>query len=275
MACITELCVIIEKQKANKMINKIKKLIPSTFKRNVRLLVHRGNKYKCPFCNYSSKDLSVIGLDLPVLIEKQVIGGGKRHGGCYNCGSTDRERLIYVYIKEKINILNDCKDMKVLHVASEKNLTNFLLKLDFQQYVCGDLFTKGYSYPQHVQNMSILNIPYDDNTFDLIICNHVLEHIQTDLLAMKELLRVLKKGGQAILQVPISKNNLKTFEDFSIADPEQREKVFGQFDHIRIYGQDYTQRLQESGFKVNRISISSEFMKYGLNKDEDIFICEK
>ena len=151
----------------------------------------------------------------------------------------------------------------------------FLFKLKFQKYVCGDLFTEGYSYPQHVQNLSILNIPYDDNSFDLIICNHVLEHIQTDLLAMKELHRVLKNGGQAILQVPISKNNLKTFEDFSITDPIQREKVFGQFDHIRIYGQDYPERLQKIGFKVNRINISSEFMKYGLNKDEDIFLCKK
>jgi SAM-dependent methyltransferase len=257
------------------MINKIKTFIPSLLKRKVRSIVHIGNKYICPFCNYSSKDLSVIGLDLPVLVEKQVIGGGKRYGGCYNCGSTDRERLIYIYLKYKKNILNDCKHMRVLHVAPEKNITLFLQKIDFEQYVCGDLFTKGYSYPQHVQNLNILNMPYDENTFDLIICNHVLEHIQTDILAMKELQRVLKRGGQAILQVPISKNNFKTFEDSSITDPKQREKVFGQFDHVRIYGQDYTDRLKESGFKVNRINLYSEFMKFGLNEDEDIFICEK
>ena len=234
-----------------------------------------GNKYECPFCNFSSNALAVIGLDLPVLIEKQVIGGGKRHGGCYYCGSTDRERLIYTYLVEKMNILENCKKMRVLHIAPEKNLSKFLSKLDLHQYVCGDLHAIGYSYPKHVQNLNILNLPFDDNTFDLIICNHVLEHIQKDLLGMQELRRVLKKAGKAILQVPISKNSLTTFEDLSITNPKQREKVFGQFDHIRIYGQDYSQRLQESGFKLCRINISSEYPKYGLNKDEDLFICEK
>jgi hypothetical protein len=102
-----------------------------------------------------------------------------------------------------------------------------------------------------------------------------LEHIPTDVDAMKELHRVIKRGGRAILQVPISKNTLQTFEDFSVTDPKQRENVFGQFDHVRIYGQDYAQRLEQSGFKVNRINISTEFINSGLNKDEDIFICEK
>jgi ubiquinone/menaquinone biosynthesis C-methylase UbiE len=102
-----------------------------------------------------------------------------------------------------------------------------------------------------------------------------LEHIPTDIVAMKELRRVLKNGGQAILQVPISNNSSTTLEDFSITDPQKREVVFGQFDHVRIYGQDYVNRLQESGFKVKRVNLYKEYMKYGLNKDEDIFICEK
>ncbi|UAY50723.1 class I SAM-dependent methyltransferase [Ferruginibacter albus] len=257
------------------MIARIKTFIPAGLKKQIKLLLHKGNKYTCPFCNYSSKDLSIIGVNLPVLIEKQVVGGGERRGGCYNCDSTDRERLLLVYLKEKLNIASIAKEMNVLHIAPEKNLANILLKLDFKSYILGDLYTDGYSYPEYVQNMNVLNIPYDNNTFDLIICNHVLEHIPTDTDAMKELQRVLKPGGKAILQVPISKNTLKTFEDFSITDPKQREMLFGQYDHLRLYGQDYVQRLEQSGFKVNRINISSEFIKYGVNEDEELFICEK
>lgn len=93
--------------------------------------------------------------------------------------------------------------------------------------------------------------------------------------AMKELYRVLRQGGKAILQVPISKNSNETFEDFSITDSKQREMTFGQFDHVRIYGQDYSQRQTLAGFSVNRINLSHEFRTYGLAKDEDIFVGEK
>ena len=89
---------------------------------------------------------------------------------------------------------------------------------------------------------------------------------------MRELRRVLKKGGIAILQVPISKNSAETFEDFTITDAEERKVIFGQSDHVRIYGQDYSDRLVKGGFKVERVNISKEYQNYGLNKDEDIFI---
>jgi len=257
------------------MIDKIKKIIPNRLKHQIRLMLHKGDKYICPFCKYSSKDLSISGIDIPVLKEKHVIGGGIRFAGCYNCGSSDRERLIDIYLQEKIRIFDSGKNKSILHIAPEKHLSKKIFDFGFSKYICGDLFTEGYHYPAHVQNINVLNIPFDDNTFDLIICNHVLEHIPTDLAAMKELQRVLKIEGQAILQVPISKNSAQTFEDLSVTEPKQREIVFGQFDHIRIYGQDYVNRLEESGFKVTRINISNEYMKYGLNIDEDIFICKK
>lgn len=209
-----------------------------------------------------------------MLKEKEVVGAGMRYGGCYNCSSSDRERLIYTYLKEFRKIFNS-RNLKILHIAPEKNLSKKLLEFGFDDYVCADLFTEGYVYPAHVKNINVLDIPYEDNTFDIVICNHVLEHIDTDLKAMKEIRRVLKTGGEAILQVPISKNNQETFEDFSITDSKQREKVFGQFDHVRIYGQDYSKRLEQAGFNVKRINISEQFPKSGLNEDEDIFIGEK
>lgn len=254
------------------MIKKIiKKTIPSTVKRIVRLAMHSGDKYNCPFCGYNAKDLSPIGANFKVLTEKQVIGAGLRNGGCYKCGSTDRERLVYIYLKDVANILNQ-KNIKILHFAPEKNLANTLSKIGFEKYICGDLFTEGYKYPDYVQNMNVLNIPYEDNYFDLVICNHLLEHVPTDIDAMKELYRVLKSNGKAILQVPISKKLDKTFEDFSVTNPKEREIVFGQFDHVRIYGQDYVDRISSVGFKVEQITISKKYEKYGLCIDEDIFI---
>lgn len=196
------------------------------------------------------------------------------NGGCYKCNSSDRERFIYTYLTGKLNIFEN-KNLKILHLAPEKNISSALNKIGFNNYICGDLFTEGYHYPDYVKNMNVLNIPFEDNYFDLIICNHLLEHIPNDTDAMKELYRVLNSNGEAILQVPISKNSDTTFEDFSVTDSKEREVVFGKFDHLRIYGQDYSDRLNFVGFKIERINISKEFPKYGLVLDEDIFIGKK
>ena len=253
----------------------IKKLTPTKIKKQIKLAIHSGTKYQCPICGYKSKDFYPIGINIPVLKEKQVVGAGLRNGGCFKCDSSDRERLIYTYLVNKMDLLNQPKNIRILHLAPEKNLFRILYNHGFKNYVCGDLFTEGYKYPEYVQNMNVLNIPFEDNYFDLIICNHLLEHVPNDTDAMKELFRVLKQKGKAILQVPISKNSDKTFEDFSVTDPKEREIVFGQFDHLRVYGQDYPERLESEGFSVVRINISGEFTKYGLAINEDIFIGNK
>lgn len=243
-------------------------------KNKIKLQAHSGNNYYCPYCGYSSKDLEVVGHDLPVLIEKEVVGGGRRAAGCYQCHSRDRERLLYAFIIEELNLPQN-KNIHILHIAPEPKLSNVLLKQNFDEYICGDLFTPGYTYPAHVQNMNVLELPFEDHHFDLVICNHVLEHIPEDIKAMKELQRVIKPEGKAILQVPISKNTPETVEDFTISDPQKREELFGQFDHVRIYGQDYTQRLESAGFLVNRINITETYKRLGVNPEEDIFYCEK
>ncbi|MEO5584001.1 MAG: methyltransferase domain-containing protein [Flavobacteriales bacterium] len=253
----------------------IKKYIPNSIKRSVLLATHRGSRYLCPFCGFRSKDFALTGKDYPVLIEKQVIGAGIRRGACYQCSSSDRERLIYAYLKHKLNIFEKPERVSILHLAPELRLTKVLLRSGFGKYICGDLFTEGYIRPEHAQNMNVLDIPYPDNSFDLVICNHLLEHVPNDLDAMKELLRVLKVGGEAILQVPISKNSAKTIEDWSVITPEGRASAFGQFDHVRIYGQDYTERLTSAGFLVERMNISKEYPSYGLAEEEDIFIGRK
>lgn len=251
----------------------IKKLIPAGVINRVNLLINKGDKYKCSFCEYNAKRMLPIGEDLPVLIEKEVIGGGLRDGICVKCGSFDRERLIHVYLKYEFK-LEEHKDIKILHIAPEKNLSNYILDLNLN-YTCGDLFTEGYEYPSHVADMNVLSLPFDENHFDLVICNHVLEHIPNDTDAMKEIYRVLKSSGKAILQVPISNNTQETFEDFSIIDPNEMERAFGQFDHVRIYGQDYSDRLSSVGFSVDRVNISKKYQKVGLSLKEDIFITTK
>jgi ubiquinone/menaquinone biosynthesis C-methylase UbiE len=130
------------------------------------------------------------------------------------------------------------------------------------------------------RKIDITDISFENDYFDFIICNHVLEHIQDDRKAMNELFRVLKPSGEAVLQVPISKYNKKTFEDVTIIDPEGREKYFGQKDHVRIYGKDYKERLESVGFKVELYDIKNELnikniRKYGFNKDEILYISKK
>lgn len=240
----------------------------------LKLLAHSGSNYHCPFCGYNSKDHEVVGHDLPVLVKKQVIGGGKRAAGCYQCKSRDRERLLYAFILEELKVGSN-KKVRILHIAPEPKLSKVLREQEFEEYTCGDLFTEGYQYAAHVQNMNVLELPFENNHFDLAICNHVLEHIPEDTKAMGEIHRVVKSGGAAILQVPLSKNTEKTHEDFTIDDPNKREELFGQFDHVRIYGQDYEKRLQSVGFKVNRTNVSEKYKKFGVNPDEDIFYCEK
>ena len=254
------------------MIKKIVyKVVPSRILKAIELWVHSGNNFTCSFCGYNAKDLSAIGIDIEVLKQKEVVGAGRRNAGCYKCGSTDRERLIYLYLKNVIKIF-ESDNLKILHLAPEKNLSNVLKNCTSHEYVCGDLFTEGYNYPEYVRNMNVLNIPFEENYFDLVICNHLLEHVPDDATAMRELFRVLKPNGKAILQVPISRNSENTYEDFSITIPKERELAFGQFDHVRIYGKDYIQRLNAAGFQVDRKNISTEYPKEGLCLQEDIFI---
>jgi len=259
----------------------MKKYIPNNVKevlkpivRFVNTTLYAGDKYICPICDYGSSDLAYVGFDIPILKTKQIIGAGLRKAGCFNCKSIDRERLVFTYLKNEENIFEHNTN-KILHFAPEENISNIFIRHRFEHYICGDLFTEGYHYPSYVQNMNVLDIPFEDNYFDLVICNHILEHVNEDIDAMKEICRVLKPNGKAILQVPIAKNTYQTYEDFTITSSQNREHFFGQFDHVRIYGQDYIERIKSAGLKVNRINISYKYPKFGLNKEEDLFIAIK
>jgi SAM-dependent methyltransferase len=241
------------------------------------MIQYLGSKYHCPFCQRTSGKLKPYGFDFQVLYDKHVVGGGRRNSGCPHCYSSDRERLIYLYLRHHTSLWDSASGKTLLHVAPEKHLSEVLLRLKHVNYVCGDKLEPGYTYPSHVKHMDILAIDYPDASFDFVICNHVLEHINDDHKAMSELFRVLKPGGQAILQVPFSLDLGQTDEDFSVTDPKAREMRFGQFDHVRLYGADYISRLTNAGFRVEKVGIARnpEYQKYGLNPDEDIFVGHK
>jgi len=238
-------------------------------------LRYLGNKFECPFCRGKFSRFLPEGVESPVLEEKQVVGGGYRlNSKCPRCFSVERERFIYLYLKKsKPQIFSG--PVKLLHVAPEENLAYKLRSCPGIDYLSVDIDS-----PLADMRMDITDITQDDGIYDVIICNHVLEHIPDDLKAMRELYRVLKKGGFAILQVPLSCSMAETFEDAAVTSPEDRKRVFGQKDHVRIYGRDYVSRLEKAGFTVNEIDFEKEFDSsrspgYGLLKGENIFLCSK
>ena len=187
--------------------------------------------------------------------------------------SLERHRLLWLYLNNETNFFS--KTLKVLHIAPEQCFYNLFKNLKNINYTTFDL-----NSPLADIKGDICNLPFKENSFDFILCNHVLEHINDDKKAMKELYRVLNKNGTAILQVPINQKSRKTFEDSSIVDKKERIEKFGQYDHIRLYGLDYFKKLESFGFKVDPLKYSKEFteseiIKYGLLKDEIIPICKK
>ena len=232
---------------------------------------------KCCLCNTRFYEYLPTGTDAKVWEDLHGIGAGKRKAICPHCGCSDRERLVYLYIKDTYLPKHSEKRIKCLHIAPENQLSFFLRSQHNIDYTAGDKRCDGYDYPEYVQPIDIMDLSSkSDNAYDLIICNHVLEHVQNDIVAMQGLNRILKQDGIAILQVPYALKLKKTIEDSSINNPETRFKLFGQSDHVRLYGTDYSSRLKRAGFRVEIIDIASRYShKYGLNPDEKIHICHK
>ncbi len=269
------------------MLSLIKKSIPRNLgyhlrktKLYLRGLFYRGNRYYCPLCGHHYRQMFTGGFDLPVITEKQIIGAGRRaHIICPGCASTDRDRLVYLYVKKQLDLSSN--KLKILHIAPEPALASYLMKKCGKSYFPAAKYHEGFYYDKDIELFDIKDIPYPDGHFELIICNHVLEHIDDDLAAMKELFRVLNSGGKAILQVPWSPLLEATIEDPTVTDPKQRETLFGQFDHVRLYGKDYSYRLKNAGFEVaildheTLIEQNNSVEQMALNKKEVIFVGEK
>ena len=187
--------------------------------------------------------------------------------------SLERHRLLWLYLQNETDFFE--KKMKVLHFAPEAAFLNKFKKLKNISYDTIDLDS-----PLADIKADICDLPIKNDSYDFILCNHVLEHIVDDEKAMKELYRVLKKGGTGIFQVPLNMSNKQTYEDFTITDPKERNKAFGQYDHVRVYGMDFFERLKNVGFKVEKCEYTSKLSeekktKYCLPKKEIIPVCRK
>lgn len=187
--------------------------------------------------------------------------------------SLERHRQMWLYLQKETTFFKD--KLKVLHIAPEQSFINRFKKMKNLDYITADLYS-----PIVDVKADILNLPFEDESFDVVFCNHVLEHIEDDRKAMSELYRVMKKGGWGIFQVPIKNSLSETYEDFSITDPKERQKHFGQYDHVRWYGMDYFKRLESVGFdtEINFYSKKfspNEIKKYALVENEILPIVKK
>ncbi|HEY8402869.1 MAG TPA: class I SAM-dependent methyltransferase [Cytophagaceae bacterium] len=224
-------------------------------------LFYAGNNVECPVCTKSFRKFLPYGRT------------ARLNALCPNCLALERHRLMWLYLKEKTNFFSD--KLKVLHIAPEHCFIHRFEKLTNLDYITADIES-----PLAKVKMDVHQIPFDANTFDVAFCNHVMEHVDDDIKAMSEIYRVLKPGGWAIIQSPINTSRQVTFSDPNAITPQQREKVYGQNDHVRDYGKDYKQRLEQGGFNVIEDTFVMELPKervkrFALPEDEIIYLCKK
>ncbi len=187
--------------------------------------------------------------------------------------SLERHRLLWLYLKNETDFFT--APLKILHFAPEQAFYKRFRKLKNLDYVTTDL-----NSPLADVKADICNLPFDDASFDVIFCNHVLEHIPNDTKALQEMYRILKPGGWGVFQIPQDLKRATTFEDDSITDRKERAKIFGQYDHVRIYGLDYFEKLRTIGFKVEEVDYTSqmsseEIERYRLANGEIIPVVRK
>lgn len=187
--------------------------------------------------------------------------------------SLERHRLFWLYLKERTDFFT--AKIKLLHIAPEYCFIKLFKGMENIDYTSGDLYS-----PWADVKMDVHEIPFEDNTFDVLFANHILEHVDDDIKVMSEFYRVMKPGGWGIFQSPIDYSKATTYEDASITDPKEREKHFWQNDHLRLFGRDYAQVLASVGFEVTEDkyveTLDPELVrKYCLTPNEYVYLCKK
>ena len=199
-------------------------------KRETKALLLTGRAVECPVCHGRFRHL------LPAANAERTV--------CPKCLSLERHRRVILFLRRSTNLYHD--RLRVLHVAPELGLQRELAQLPNLEYITGDLYASNVS-----RELDVTAIDFSDETFDVILCSHVLEHVIDDRQAMRELRRVLRPDGWALINGPSDPRRAETYEDDSIVDPHQRLAHFGQSDHVRIYsGEGFLTRLIEAGFDV-------------------------
>lgn len=213
-------------------------------------ILYRGNNVECPVCEKKfSKFLSY--------------GSNVAHRENVLCPydlTLERHRLMYLYLKQESNFFT-AENLSVLHMAPEQCFIDRFKKQKNLTYLTADIES-----PIADLHFDLHEIPLEDNRFDVVFCNHVMEHVEDPIQCMKELYRVMKKGAWAIMQVPQDFTRDKTYEDANIIDPKEREQHFWQKDHLRLFGKDYPQWLEKAGFRVEEFDLNKHFDKNIINR---------
>lgn len=195
--------------------------------------LYRGNKYECNVCHTKFRKLLPYGR----------LEWSRENALCPECLTLERHRAMWIFLNEKTEFFT--KKMDVLHIAPELPFIKKFEAIHGDRYITADIES-----PLAKVKMDVHEIPFSENKFDCVFCNHVMEHVEDDHKAMTEILRVLKPGGFAIMQAPQDMSRETTYEDASIVAPEDREREFWQSDHVRLFGRDYGKRMEKAGFKV-------------------------
>ncbi len=244
-----------------------------------------GFGVKCPLCN--SMIRNYLPLDKKYSIDIAINGIiygvndyetlNTKNFMCPVCGADDRTRLYVLYLKEKLKESNKTnKIFQLLHFAPERPLQQILKKYQFIKYRSADLYMNEVDDKVDITNMNI----YADNTFDIIICSHVLEHIIDVNKAISELYRIMKHGSWAIIMAPVLPELPEDYENETIVSPEDRLKFFGQDDHVRVFSKKgFVNKLKNNGFIVNDLGIEyfgkDSFVKYNITSKSVLYIIEK
>lgn len=220
-----------------------------------RPLRYRGNQVECPICQGT--------------FDRFMDHRGQPRVRCPRCGSMERHRLLWLYFTRETDLLT--APHRLLHFAPEWTFLRHFRRTRSLDYVTADL-ESGLAE----EHFDITRNPHPDDSFDVVLCNHVLEHVPDDRAAMREIARVLRPGGWAVVMVPVARGRAATEEDSTLTDRDERLRRWGQEDHVRLYGADYVDRLHESGLDVEVRQLLSDLddatiVRHGLRRTDDIF----
>lgn len=224
-------------------------------------LLYVGRGRKCPLCGCRRRKFLPYGY---VTSREDAL--------CPRCLALERHRMIWLWIERNTDLMSTRP--RLLHIAPEVSLMRHFRRLyhGTDRYITADLES-----PLADMHFDVQHIPMESRSVDVVICNHLLEHVEDDRLAMRELYRVMRTGGWGIMVVPEDRGRATTFEDDSITDPKERTRLFGQYDHRRVYGRDYDTRLREAGFEVERIAFAegltaTERRLYAVGSDDLVVV---
>ena len=206
-------------------------------------ILYVGRGRRCPICGSQYRKFMPYGY---VTSREDAL--------CPRCLALERHRMIWLWMTRCTTLLQE--HPRLLHVAPEVSLMRHFRRL---YGASGNYITADLESPLADMHFDIQHIPLEDSSVDVVICNHLLEHVADDRLALREIHRVLRPGGWGIMLVPEDRSRATTFEDDSITDPKRRTELFGQYDHRRVYGRDYDKRLEDAGFCVQRHSVAELF----------------